>query len=688
LELTDSVTTIPLIGPKNAESLKRLNIHTVEDLLYHIPNRFEDFSAIVSISDLVASEKVTVCVRVEEIKNIFTKYRKRLTKAIVHDDTGKIEVIWFNQHYITKTIKKDYVINLSGKLGNFSGKPTFISPEYEILSREGEFPSEAKGIHTGTLVPIYPETYGISSKWLRSRINTVLKDKHFINQIDDFIPEVVLKNNHLIPLNEAINKIHTPNSSKEHQLATERFAFQELFLLQLRNGLRKKVWQERTTIKDLDIKSHRTKIREFIQSLPFKLTAAQEGAAEEILDDLEKGNPMNRLLEGDVGSGKTVVSAIACYASFLNGLKACYMAPTEILAFQVYNALKTFLEPFKLNLGLITASKKIEPKGVDLVVGTHALLFNKNSEFNNLGLVVIDEQHKFGVKQRAQLLNKSKPHSTPHLLTMTATPIPRSLALTLYGDLELSIIDELPQGRIPIKTFVVTKRKRKDCYQWIEKTINEHDHQVFIICPFIDESEHETLQNVKAAKTEFEAIKKEFSDFKVNLLHGRMKSKEKEKVVAEFKEGKSHILVSTPVVEVGIDIPNANIMIIEGAERYGLASLHQLRGRVGRRKKQAYCFLFTSADKKDNYRRLKALEKNHNGLELAKIDLDIRGPGEIFGFAQHGIPNLKVAKLTDTTLVKKAKKAGDEIIEQIDDYPLLKERIARMEIVEMTSSAN
>lgn len=650
----DSISSLYMVGPTYAKRLEKLDIKTIEDLLYHLPFRYDDFSIISKISDIQPGETVTIKASVLEIKNQFTKYGKKITRATVADETGQTQIIWFNMPFITNVIKKQNRVYFSGKVD----RQGLVSPEYELVK-------ETPPIHTACLVPIYPETYGVSSKWLRSRIYPLLKP------VPDFLPEEIKTEENLYDLTTALKQAHFPNNLESSQKAISRLSFDELFLIQLSSRLRKLAWATEKVGQTLIIDQE--KILNFINSLPFTLTNAQNKAVKEILNDLQKETPSNRLLEGDVGSGKTVVAAIAIYATFLNGLKSAFMAPTEILVSQHLATLKTLLDPFNIKVGLQTTS--VKDKDFDVLVGTHALLSEK-LKINNLGLVVIDEQHRFGVEQRAILKNKGV---NPHLLSMTATPIPRTMALTLYGELDLSILDEMPTGRIPVKTWVVPNEKRENAYKWIEEQVKDTPNQAFIICPFIESSE--SLTTVKAAKEEFEKLKNDvFPNLRLGLLHGKLKSKEKNEILNNFKNGELDILVSTPVVEVGIDIPTATIMMIEGAERFGLAQLHQLRGRVGRGKTQSYCLLFS--DSENATLRLKILERENIGSKIAEFDLKNRGAGEIFGTAQHGKLSLKIASLTDESLIKKSGAWATQISEidpTLQQYPLLKQKISAIQ---------
>ncbi|MBI3559456.1 ATP-dependent DNA helicase RecG [Candidatus Gottesmanbacteria bacterium] len=610
---------IPGVGPAYAKRLEKLEIKTVNDLLYHLPFRYEDYSLISKIKNLQAGETVTVRGKVLEIKNQYTRGSFILQRALVEDETGVLEVLWFNQRFLTKTIYKNDQISLSGKIEKNGKRLVLKSPVYELESQ----------IHTGRLVPIYPETAGLTSKWLRTKI---------FNLLDNSVPE-------------ALKKVHFPKSLEEAEEARLQLAFDELLASQLEAIKRKKERENKTVGNKFKIVEIREKLKIFVDNLPFKLTGGQKKVIDAIYKDLAKDTPMNRLLQGDVGSGKTVVAALAMLAANLNGYQAVLMAPTEILANQHFETLKLL----NLNVGIATGSQK-ENLDSKIIVGTHALLNLKPAspagELLNIGLVVIDEQHRFGVEQQTKLKEKG---INPHILTMTATPIPRALALTLYGDLDISLLEEMPVGRLPVKTWVVPEPKRQAAYDWIRK----QQTQTFIICPFIEESE--TLFTVKSAKKEFENLAKNiFPDLKLGLIHGKLKPQEKDEILEKFKNKKLDILVATPVVEVGIDIPNATIMVIEAAERFGLAQLHQLRGRVGRSDKQSYCLLF--AEK--GLERLKSLEKINNGLALAEIDLRFRGPGERFGQAQHGHWALKIATFAD--------------FEKL--FPLLQKRLAESKI--------
>ena len=690
MNLSTQIEKIPRIGPQYQKKLERLGIKTIGNLLFHFPHRYEDFSNLTPISEIKAGETVCTQGKILEIKNTRT-WQKRMiiTNAIVEDDSGALKVVWFNQSYLTDTLKAGTLVCLAGKvtLGKKSYPGIYLSsPTYEKISD-----SEKKNlIHTGGLIPVYPETEGLSSRWLRYILRPLLAN--FKNKIEDPLPEIIKKENNLLPLNQALWQIHFPNSKKIAKEAKKRFSFQELFFIQL-NVLREKMRlkREKAISISFDLKS----VKSFVDSLPFKLTTAQRKSTWQILKDLEKPRPMNRLLEGDVGSGKTVVATIAALNVIKSNYQVAFMVPTEILAKQHFRNLKELLKKFKLKIGLLTGqdckisgkktTKKIflekTKKGeIDFIIGTHALI-QKDVKFGKLALVILDEQHRFGVEQRAHLCQNasSQKRIIPHLLSMTATPIPRTLALTIYGDLDLSLLDELPKGRKKIITQLVPPKKRKKIYKFIRDEIKK-GNQAFVICPRIESTDTGGIwAETKAVKEEHKKLsKKIFPALKVDMLHGKMKTKEKDKVMKKFKNKKTDILVSTSVIEVGIDIPNATLMIIEGAEKFGLSQLHQFRGRIGRGENQSFCFLFTGSPEIKTTRRLQAILKSENGFELAEKDLEIRGPGEVFGSRQWGIPDLIMSSLADVSLVEKTRFWAKKILQkdpQLKKYPALSERI-------------
>ena len=696
MNLSTPIEGIPRIGPIYQKRLKKLGIKTVRDLLFHFPHRYEDFSNIVPISEMKLNAVCCIQGKILEIENTRTwKKRMILTQAIVEDKTGVIKVVWFNQPYLINVLKEGDFVCLAGKVARGEGGWYLSSPAYEKLPPT-TFPENSSiqinarksggGLtHTGRIVPVYPETEGLSSRWLRFIIKPLLVK--FRAKIPEVLPEKIIKSRKLLPLESALWQIHFPDSLNLAKKAKQRFSFEELFfisLLVLRE--RKKLSRERAIPIPLNI----SLLKDFVSSLPFKLTGAQKKSAWQILKDLEKPRPMNRLLEGDVGSGKTVVATMAALNVAKAGYQVAIMAPTEILAKQHFKTTNELFKKFDLKIGLLTGSQKIKPEAVDILIGTHALI-QEGVKFKNLALVILDEQHRFGVEQRAKLVargtDREQKRGTdaeikiPHLLSMTATPIPRTLALSIYGDLDLSLIDELPKERKKIVTKVIAPANRQKVYHFIRKQVKK-GRQVFVICPRIEPSEEgkiTTWAEVKAVKDEYQKLSKNiFPDLKVGMLHGRMKTEEKEKIMKDFKERKIDVLVSTSVVEVGIDVPNATLMMIEGADRFGLSQLHQFRGRVGRGKFQSFCFLFTDSPAKKTHQRLKAILDCENGFALAEKDLEIRGPGDFLGTRQWGIPDLVMTSLKDIFLVESARNSAKEILEEdpeLKKYPLLKEKL-------------
>jgi ATP-dependent DNA helicase RecG len=701
MKLETPIENLAGVGPKFQKKLKKLGIKTVKDLLFHFPHRYEDFSNLVKVSQLKEGENFSLKGWILQIKNWQTwKKRMNLTQAIFADETGTVKVVWFNQPFLKKILKKGDFVCLAGNLVRDKHGVYLSNPYFEKISPAKDL------IHTARLVPIYPETEGISSKWLRSKIRPILFNLK--GKIEDFLPEEVRKEYKLLPIETAFWQIHFPDSLNLAKRAKERFAFEELFLIQLF------VLRERLKLakeKAIKIPINLNLIKEFVEKLPFKLTDAQRKASWQILKDMEKERPMNRLLEGDVGSGKTIVAMMAALNVAKAGFQVAFMAPTEILAKQHFENFIKFLKGFDLKIGLLTSAdvklneEKLEKKEIlervslgkiDILIGTHALI-QKEVKFKNLVFVIVDEQHRFGVEQRAKLVQRSESSfqssefkvqssKIPHLLSMTATPIPRTLALTIYGDLDLSILDQMPKGKRKVKTILIGPKEKKEAYDFIKKEI-KGGGKVFVICPRIEPVNDEQITKsnilgwaeVKAVKEEYQKLKKEiFPEFKVGMLHGKMDSKEKEETMRKFREGKIDILVSTSVVEVGVDIPKATVMMIEGAERFGLAQLHQLRGRIGRGGQRAFCFLFTESLAKRTKERLKALLESESGFELAEKDLKIRGPGQFFGSKQWGIPDLAMSSLTNVFLVEKTREAAKKILEkdfELKNYPLLKERL-------------
>jgi ATP-dependent DNA helicase RecG len=685
--LSDSIDLLPRTKSLTINKFKLLEINTFEDLLTYIPTRYEDYTLISAIDKLQEGEKVTVKGRIKSVKNVFTRNHLKIQKVVIDDGTGTVELTWFNQPFLVQMLKGAQMLSVAGEVKPFLNAFTIQPAEYEVLRSEDQ-----ELVHTGRLVPIYSEKKGLSSKTIREKMRYALQTIEHNAQDIEWLPPALLEFNHLMDEAEAYKQIHFPNSKEQARKAHERLAFDELFTIQLSNSLIRKEWEKERVGEKFAVEKFRPKIETFIKELPFELTTAQQRVIDEIFADLSKTTPMNRFIQGDVGSGKTVVAAVAAYVAHLNGFTTLYMAPTEILAQQHYATIAKLFEKKGIAVGLQTGSQKAiknNKKGsatvqstqlYDIIIGTHALL-NESVKLDKTGLVIIDEQHRFGVKQRAMLKQKG---FNPHLLTMTATPIPRTVALTLYGELDLSVIDEMPKGRLPIKTWVVPQVKRADAYEWIKKQMSSEKTQTFIICPLIEESEVETMKSVKAAKLEYEELKQHvFKDWSVGLIHGKLKPIEKTEEMNKFKAKQIDVLVATSVVEVGIDVPNATIMIIEGAERYGLAQLHQLRGRVGRGDKQSYCILFS--DSKESSGRLQFFAKTNSGMKLAEFDLKIRGYGDIYGLRQHGYSELKVASFADTELIQQTKHASSYVLEHfsLKELPKVQEKVNKYGLKEV-----
>jgi len=690
-------TALSGVGKRFSNQLKRLGVKTVKDLLWHFPTRYDDRSEILKISELKDGEEATIKGIVQKTNTRRIPYRHlSITEiSIVDEDGSPITVTFFNQPYIENTLKEGKVANFSGKVGTYKGKTTLQSPVYELTEVRGK---ERETQHTGRVVPIYKETKGITSRGLRFIIKPILEN---LEKLPEYIPQNILKSLDLPDINEALQKIHFPEKETDALRALKSFAFRDLLLLQLRN------LQERAKLQKLEaypVEHTEEEIKKLLNFLPFELTASQRKSLDEIIRDLERPHPMNRLLQGDVGSGKTIVAGIAALITVNKKYQSVFMAPTEILARQHYKTLTKFFEEYDGGIALLTSKeakvfygenleteikkadlvKKIASGEVGIIVGTHALI-QKQIAFHKLGLVVIDEQHRFGVKQRAELTKATS--ITPHFLSMSATPIPRTLTMTIFGNLDLSLIDELPKGRKPIITKIVDPANRDKAYQFIKQQV-QSGRQVFVICPRIEESEQteeaitskqKVAWEVKAVKVEHEKLSKEiFPQFKVSMLHGKMKIADKTSAMKAFVEGNSDILVSTSVVEVGVDVPNATIMLIEGADRFGLAQLYQFRGRVGRGEHQSYCLLFTDSKTESTTKRLESLVQAKNGFELAEMDLHLRGPGEFLGDTQTGMPDLTLKALQNPELLKVAEEKARELLDEsptLDTHPLLSKRL-------------
>ena len=703
LTLETDIININRVGAATAKKLKKLGVATVRDLLFYFPFRYDDFTRLTPIEKLQAGMSANVVGRIEFIQNKRSwKKRMNITEALVSDGTETLKVIWFNQPFIARNLRLGDKVSLAGKAEDDYGGLVMMSPVYEKIQipltpfvKGGN-----SGIHTQGLVPNYHLTANLTHKQVRFLIKQII---NLAARVTDWLPWEVKKSARLVNLAEAVRKIHFPKNNLDIKKARERLAFNELFLIQLESQLaRKNLSLSRAPA----IEFNQAATKKFVDGLPFKLTDAQRKAAWEILQDMKKDRPMSRLLEGEVGSGKTLVAVIAMLNAVLNKKQAVLMVPTEILARQHYDTLCRLLAGLDVKIGLVTRSQKqmtndqfpmtnkIKNQDIvdnsNIIIGTHALiqedihpvksgeagakLFNRVN-FKKLALAVIDEQHRFGVEQRKTLVAKSGGDLMPHLLSMTATPIPRSLALALYGDLDLSIINEMPKERRKIITKIVPENKRTAAYGFIREQVKA-GRQVFVICPLIDLSDK---LGVKSVEEEYQKLKKIiFPDLEIGKLHGRLKPKEKEKIMSNFLENKIQILVSTSVVEVGVDVPNAAVMMIEGADRFGLAQIHQFRGRVGRSIYQSYCFLFTDSDAEQTLKRLEAVVKYNNGLELAKMDLKFRGPGEVYGTEQKGFPELKIASLFDYVLMKQAREQAVKLLEldwSLNKWSGLKEKL-------------
>lgn len=700
-DLTLPIEKLRNVGPRNISKLNRLGIKTIRDLLWHFPARYEDYSQVMPIANIEPGQKVNVKGEVVKVgvKRIFPR-RMTIVDAIIQDESGAVKAVWFNQPFIANSLTEGVWVSIAGKVNSDKHGFYISSPSYEKISQN--FGQRDKSLkHTQGLIPIYPETEGISSKYLRFLIKPILDNL----KVPDHLPEKVLSRNRFMGLERALKIIHYPSNSEEAERAKKRLAFDDLLLFQIKALLeRRKVNQ----LKSVSIKFNKDLVSDFIFSLPFELTTDQKVAAWEILKDLERSHPMNRLMEGDVGSGKTVVALIAAVQTVHSGYQAAFMAPTEVLANQHFRTISSLAKD--LEIGLLTGSaaynrdgkttkqklkKEIETGKVKILIGTHSLI-QKDVKFSNLALLVIDEQHRFGVEQRAKILKDEANKNAPHLLSMTATPIPRTLALTIYGDLDISIIKEKPKNRKKIITKIITPKESEEAYEFIRSEV-EKGRQVFVVCPRIEISKQETDKkpakkfksprqmrmdaiwaDVKAVEEEYRKLSDAiFPDLKIKMLHGKMKPSEKNQIMEDFKNGKADILVSTSVIEVGVDVPNATIMMIENAERFGLAQLHQFRGRIGRDEYQSTCFLFSGGDKNIN-ERLKALVACDDGFILAEKDMAIRGPGEFLGSSQSGLPDLAMASLLDIDLIKRARFEARTILKEdpsLNSYQSLKNRL-------------
>ncbi|MBD3329373.1 DEAD/DEAH box helicase [Candidatus Dojkabacteria bacterium] len=706
--LDDSIQKVPMVGPKYASRLVKIGIETVRDLLFHIPFRYKDTSEIITIDELKEEGAGMIVATVDSISSRRAG-RYLIIQAKLSDESGSINAVWFNQPYLRKTLKKDSFYYFEGKLKTKNGYTSLSSPAFEKYDESKE---PGKQVHLGRITPFYELTSGVSSKWVRSRLNFLKKE--ILRLVEEPLSAELLDKFSLEKLPVAIFKIHFPESWDDIEKARKRLAFDEFLRLGLK--IEEKILKNsQRKAPQIVQEKYKKELEELMKSLSFKLTLDQEKALDDIMQDISRDIPMNRLLNGDVGSGKTIVAVIASYLTILSGHDVIIMAPTTILARQHYAKFSEYLEKFNIKIQLLTSGEILEPTAEnEIIIGTHALLYE---EFlpEDVGLVIVDEQHRFGVLQREHLLkNKTGGKNDtnlkmPHYLSMTATPIPRTLTHVLYGDSSVSQIKMMPPGRIPVETHYVPNRKRKDCLKWVADFIlkgrksaskraqNQHkgkeggtqleersgaspeaqnssrknaevSQQAFVIFPLVEESEKLELKSaVEQYKKLSEGI---FKDLRVGLVHGRMKQEEKDEVLMKFKNCEFDVLVATSVVEVGIDIPNATIMVIEDADRFGLAQLHQFRGRVGRNMMQSYCYVIASATMEKGgaaEERLKYFSKHNSGFDVAEFDLKMRGPGEVYGLAQSGIPDLKVADLADVDGLLRGREAAAGLLRTLHE---------------------
>lgn len=713
MDCSDQIEQHFRINEYQKKALKKLGLETIGDLLYHFPARYEDLAEGKRISDLEKGDKALVYGKLYDLKTS-KAFRKKIPMAEgwLEDDTGRIKVVWFNQPYIAKMVSEGVPVKVEGKVSERREELYLSNPEVEqvtnvptnvgasIFGSDGEEP---------TSFPVYPESRGVSSRWFYHALQRIFKSG-VLDEMEDPIPKEILKRYNLPTIKSALIWIHSPRKDTDSRAARKRFAFEEVFLIQLRKQQDRKHYDEQES---WEIEPEKSGLKKFISRFPFTPTGAQDRAVSEIIKDISTPHAMSRLLEGDVGSGKTFVAAATAHAAVttrpkgaggqkqdFGNLQVAYMAPTEILANQHFESFIEFFSSLPIQIGLITSSgckkfpSKVDPNAwtsisrtqllswvangeIPILIGTHSLI-QKTVKFKHLAYVIIDEQHRFGTMQRAKLTKKSGVF--PHLLSMTATPIPRTLALTVFGDLDLTLLDEMPAGRKPVITEIVPPDKRNETYEEVRKEL-KRGKQAYVICPRIEEPDPEkaTALRVKSAKAEAKRLQsKVFPEFNIGLLHGKLRPKEKEGVMNEFSRGKIDVLTATSVVEVGVNVPNATIIIIEGAERFGLAQLHQLRGRVMRSTEQAYCYIFPDTKSRAALKRLKALGQAKNGFELAERDLGFRGAGELYGRRQWGISDIAMEAIRNIKMVEAARKEAQNLTAEdpkLNKYPNLKQRV-------------
>ncbi|HEY4160971.1 MAG TPA: ATP-dependent DNA helicase RecG [Candidatus Saccharimonadales bacterium] len=678
MKLDDPVTVAKGVGDELAKKLAVLGVKTVGQLIDYLPRRYEDYSEVVAIRD-TRPGPVTIRATVKQAAGRYVRRGMHLTEAVVSDDTGSMRLIWFNQPYRAGGLKTGAEYYFSGIYELSPQRFQMTSPSAELVS---DFP-----VNTARIVPVYRETKGLTSKQIRKIVGNC---RRLIQTLPETLPEWLVREQHLMARAEAVLAMHFPASSEQLTEARRRLGFEEVFELSLASLLNK---QELTFDESVVIPFEEKLAREFVGHLPFKLTGAQRKAVWQIYQDMQHGHPMNRLVEGDVGSGKTVVATMAAVMALQEGYQVAFMAPTELLARQHAETIYKLLEPLGLAgeltllVGALTAAQKrkahqaIAGGQARFLVGTNALI-QDTVAMPKLGLVIIDEQHRFGVEQRKELMAKAG--HMPHLLSLTATPIPRSLALTLYGELDISVLDAKPPGRLPVQTQIVSPNSVEPVYDGIRRELDA-GRQMFVVCPLIADSDSVDAHSAEKIYEQFR--KKEFKNYRLGLLHGKMKAEDKNAVMQQFVSCELDVLISTTVIEVGVDVPNASVMMIESAERFGLAQLHQLRGRVGRGGHNAYCYLMMS-DSKAPSKRLRALESSDDGFRLAELDLKLRGPGAIYGQMQHGALDLRVAKLTDVILIASARKSAAEFVSKGEDLLKCSELAAHVQKLRTVTNLN
>jgi ATP-dependent DNA helicase RecG len=719
MNLSDKLESHFRLSPIQKSALSRLSISTINDLLFYFPARYSDISEIKLIRDLIPGDIATVYGEVNKLK-IKKTFRTNIPMAegVVTDSTGKLKVTWFNQAYIGKMLHDGQKVSLTGKISDSKYGLMMSNPEYDStkslpIDVHNTLFHKEDGLSSEFSYPIYPETKGITSKWIYHAINKII-GSGLVKDLEEYIPSDILEKYHLPTLATALVWVHMPKSKKNAESARKRFAFEEVFFIQMEKARER---EENKSKKSFHIEVDKKDITDFTKRFPFELTSGQKNAIEDVFKDFQKDYPMSRLLEGDVGSGKTAIAATASFAVINNrplakardkrqnfgNLQVAYMAPTEILANQHFESFIKYFTHTGIQVGLITGSgckkfpSKIDPESwttiskpqllkwvangeIPILIGTHALIY-KSVKFKDLALAIVDEQHRFGTKQRGKLAKKED--FAPHFLSMTATPIPRTLALTIYGDLDLTLLDEMPAGRKKVITEIITPQKRDETYDFI-KTKMAEGRQLYVICPRIDspDPDNELALQAKSVKVEAIRLKKEiFKDKNIDILHSKMTKSEKEDAMARFESGETDILCATSVVEVGVNVPNATMIIIEGAERFGLAQLHQLRGRVIRSNHQAYCFVIPNSSSAKSLDRLKALKTAKNGFELSELDLKLRGSGDLAGMKQWGVTDLGMEAIKNMKMVEAARNEAQEIITKnlLPKFPSLENEFLKRE---------